>query len=156
MKYLTLRRLEKMGACHEALKVFKEKYGKRTLMKEVIKYFDETGREDWLVWLLTQEPKLTRAFIENGADVHASDDAALRWAAREGHLEVVKFLIENEANVHASNDAALCWAAREGHSKVVKFLIEKGADVHASDDAALRWARILGHTEMTEFLEQAC
>ena len=33
-----------------------------------------------------------RALIKEGADIHAWDDVALRWAASNGHLEVVKLL----------------------------------------------------------------
>jgi len=34
----------------------------------------------------------------------------LEWAAENGHLEVVRFLIESGANIHAENDYALRWA----------------------------------------------
>jgi len=30
--------------------------------------------------------------MDRGANVHADDNCALRWAARYGHLEVVEFL----------------------------------------------------------------
>ena len=33
--------------------------------------------------------------VENGADIRACDDYALRWSAENGHLEVVKYLEEN-------------------------------------------------------------
>jgi ankyrin repeat protein len=44
------------------------------------------------------------------------------WAARAGHLEVVKFLSENR-NEGCTTDA-INWAARAGHLEVVKFLSE--------------------------------
>jgi len=156
MKYLTRRKLEKMEACPEALKVFKERFGKRAFIREVVKYLNETGKENWQIWLLAQKLKLTAAFIENGADIHTSNDQALLLAAYEGHLEVVKLLIKNGANVHTRNDEALSFAAREGHFKVVKFLIKNGADVHTRNDRALREAKRMGHTGVTELLEQVC
>ena len=33
-----------------------------------------------------------KELVEQGADIHADDDLALRWAAENGHLEVVKYL----------------------------------------------------------------
>src|SRR5438045_5574434 len=31
--------------------------------------------------------------VEHGAEIHTGHDRALRWAARNGHLEVVKYLV---------------------------------------------------------------
>ena len=50
----------------------------------------------------------------------------LHHGAENGHLEVVKYLVENGADIHANNDHALRWSARFGHLEVVKYLIEKG------------------------------
>lgn len=36
--------------------------------------------------------QLVRICIENGADVHARDNAALRRASYNGHIQVVKYL----------------------------------------------------------------
>ena len=58
----------------------------------------------------------------------------LQYAAREGHVDIVKMLIENDAKVNATdfNDCtALHHAARGGHVDVVKVLIQNGADVNA-------------------------
>jgi ankyrin repeat protein len=44
------------------------------------------------------------------------------WAARAGHLEVVKFLSENREEGCTTD--AMDWAARAGHLEVVKFLSE--------------------------------
>ena len=41
---------------------------------------------------------------EHGADVHANDDYALRWAARFGHVNTVKVLLDKGAYVHAEDD----------------------------------------------------
>jgi len=56
-------------------------------------------------------------------------------------LEVVKFLVENGANIHAKNDHALKLAAANGHFEIVKYLIVKGANFHALNDQALRYAQ---------------
>jgi hypothetical protein len=52
----------------------------------------------------------------------ARDDFALRWAARYGHLETVKYLVSAGANVRARDDCALQWAAEKGHTAVVDYL----------------------------------
>jgi ankyrin repeat protein len=87
-----------------------------------------------------------------GADVHADNDGALRWASYNGHTEMVKVLLAADADVHADNDGALRWASDEGHTEVVKVLLAAGADVHAKNDWALRWASDKGHTEVVKVL----
>ena len=55
------------------------------------------------------------------------------------NVDTFKYLIENDANIHADNDCALQWSAREGNLDVVQFLVENGADIHANNDSALRY-----------------
>jgi hypothetical protein len=43
-------------------------------------------------------------------------------ASREGCLEVVRLLLENGADVHAYDDEALRWASENGNLKVVALL----------------------------------
>ncbi len=38
----------------------------------------------------------------------------LAFASMHGYLEIVKFLVESGANIHANNDKALRWAAGAG------------------------------------------
>ena len=91
--------------------------------------------------------------VKAGANVHADNDAALRWSANNGHLEVVKALIEAGADVHAGDDYALRWSAENGHIEVVKVLVKAGADVHADDDYALRWSADNGQLEVANYLK---
>ena len=88
-----------------------------------------------------------------GADVRAWSDYALRYAANNGHLEVVKYLIDKGADVRAWSDYALRLAANNGHLEVVKYLIDKGADVRALNDYALRYAAFNGHLEVVKYLK---
>ena len=60
--------------------------------------------------------------IEHGANIHTNDDEALRWAAENGHLDVVKYLVEEGASIHANDDEALKWATDKGHADVVEYL----------------------------------
>ena len=67
-------------------------------------------------------------------------DAALTRAVLFERRDIVKYLIENGANVHAENDYALRWTARAGHFDLVRLLVAKGANIHAENDYALLWA----------------
>jgi len=102
----------------------------------------------------SNSPECVKWLLNNGYDVHAKDDYALRYASRYDHLEVVKVLLEKGADAHAQNDGALRWASEKGHLEVVKLLLDAGADVHADDDVALRWASTKGHLEVVELLKQ--
>ena len=90
--------------------------------------------------------------IDNGADIHANNDGALRWAAENGYLEIVKYLVDNGADLHAGDDYALRLAALNGYWEIVKYLVDNGADIHASDGCALRLAARNGHLEIVKYL----
>ena len=66
--------------------------------------------------------------IDQGINIHAYNDKALRWVSDNGHIDVVKFLVENGADIHALDDYALRWASLNGHSDVVKFLTPRMID----------------------------
>ena len=96
--------------------------------------------------------ELVKYLLEQGANLHAENDDALRSAAVSGHLEVVKYLLEQGANLHAVNDDALQLAAHNGHLKVVKHLLEQGANLHVVNNWALRWAAHKGHLNVVKCL----
>ena len=50
-----------------------------------------------------------RYLVEQGANLRAYDDYALRLAAWYGHLEVVKYLLEQGANLHAKTTVHFDW-----------------------------------------------
>ena len=72
--------------------------------------------------MLLKSTETFNILIKDGANIHAYDDYALRWAAENEHLDVIKYLVENGADIHAYYDYALRWAAGEGHLDVVKYL----------------------------------
>ena len=96
---------------------------------------------------------IIKKLIEQGANIHAEDDYAIRWAAWNGHLETVKYLVSQGANVHAGNDKAIKWAAQNGHLETVKYLVSQGANVSARDDYAIKWAAHNGHLETVKYLK---
>ena len=69
---------------------------------------------------------IIKCLVENGADIHAWEDYALRCACSYGQLDMVKYLIEKGANIHAYNDEALRYATGNGYLEIVEYLIEKG------------------------------
>ena len=87
-------------------------------------------------------------FIEESINIHADNDYALIYAAKNEYLEVVRYLIENGADIHADNDWALICAAQNGHLEVVKYLIDKGA----KNDYVLQSAAQDGHLEVVRYL----
>lgn len=71
--------------------------------------------------------EVVRLLINEGADVTAFENHAIRHAAGAGQVEIVRLLIEAGADVTALNNCALRWAADEGHTEVVSLLTEAGA-----------------------------
>ncbi len=78
--------------------------------------------------------------MENGADVHARNDAALCNAASFGRLEVVGPPFGHDAGVQSSGILALKFAAKEGHMEVLCNLLENGAEVQANDNEVRKQA----------------
>lgn len=78
--------------------------------------------------------KKVRSLLKQGADIHILDDLAVRLAAENGHLRVVRYLVETTgpeqgANIHSNNDYALYQASVRGHLPVVQYLVEQGANI---------------------------
>ncbi|KAJ3279991.1 hypothetical protein HK104_001014 [Borealophlyctis nickersoniae] len=90
------------------------------------------GKECCLIWAAKKgHLEVVRWVLQSGADVHAKDDAALRAAAGKGHLDVVRLLLASGANVHAHHDMAFLSAVKEGHLEMVRLLWESGDGVQA-------------------------
>jgi len=94
MKFITLKLLEKLGACDDARIAFEREFGakERVTPKKLIEAMRRLDRLSWEGWLLGQNVSLTELLFKYGADVHARDDYALSWAAAGGHTEVVELL----------------------------------------------------------------
>lgn len=95
---------------------------------------------------------VVKYLVEQGSDIHAWDDIALRLAASNGHTEIVKYLVEHGADIHAFDESALRLAAENGNTEIVKYLVEHGADIYARGNEALCWAASNGHTEVVKYL----
>jgi len=96
--------------------------------------------------------EIVKYLVENGANIHAKNDQALRNASYYGDLEIVKYLVKNGADIHVRNDEALRNACYKGQLEVVKYLVKNGADIHVRNDQALRWASYYGYFEIVKYL----
>lgn len=101
-----------------------------------------------------------KMFIQHGANIHIKEGLPLRWAAENGHLDIVRYLTDLNVNTHVGNKldihirdgCALKWASRNGHSKIVEHLIHHNANVHVDEDCPLRWSSEYGHFDVVECL----
>lgn len=89
----------------------------------------------------------------------ANKRGALHFAAREGKIEMCKFLVQDlklDINVQDEDgDTPLHHAARQGHTATAKYLIERGADIAASSElgaTALHHSAGIGDIELLKFL----
>jgi ankyrin repeat protein len=128
---LNINYLKEIGACSEAIKYYKKKYGKEEV--EVMAAYNE-AEIDWQVWFMgNAELDVVLHLINNGADVNASSnngDTALMWASRFGHIDIARLLIDNSADVNAKDDngrTALKYASNNGHTDIIELLKSKGA-----------------------------
>jgi len=95
-----------------------------------------------------------------GERVSANPQVWFRYAAGNGHLEMVKYLVEKfeltAGDVRSRDNHALRCAAANGHIEMVQYLVEKfeltAEDARANDNVVLRWAASNGHLEMVQYL----
>jgi ankyrin repeat protein len=66
---------------------------------------------------------------------------SLRWAAREGHIEVVRLLLEHGADTKAKNMRALRWAVLHNSHEIVQMLCDN-IEVDATPFLTLSLERI--------------
>ncbi|BCS83652.1 putative ankyrin repeat protein [Cotonvirus japonicus] len=72
---------------------------------------------------------IVKLLVENNisnvkVDIHASHDYALRWSARNNHLEVFEYLIQNKANISAKNNYVIRYAIEYNRKNLLKILFK--------------------------------
>ncbi|XP_031344795.1 ankyrin repeat domain-containing protein 39-like [Photinus pyralis] len=119
------------------------------------------------VWPAAQfgDLKKVQKLINNGVDVDLRDSAgytSLHYAARNGHLDVCKFLIQSKADINAVTRSgrvtALHRACTAGQLDVVNFLIECKANIAIRDSdgkTVLHRAAQANHLEISKILTSA-
>ena len=103
--------------------------------------------------------QVVQLLLENGAEIstkigygESNESSALRFAAINGHTEVMQALLKKGASSLAS---ALHEAAKGGHVRAVELLLEYGADILGRDRnglTALHEAAWLGWVDVVQFL----
>ncbi|GBG31240.1 Ankyrin repeat domain-containing protein 17 [Hondaea fermentalgiana] len=88
---------------------------------------------------LVHECKLDPVNASQKARRGYSMRTALHWAARNGHMDVVRWLVEDQASpadaVTGDGTTPLCFAAWQGHVEVCKYLIEKAGASPATSNS---------------------
>lgn len=97
---------------------------------------------------------LLRSYVSAGANVHADNDLALRYAADFGQTESVEFLLGHGAYIHAANDAALRWSAFFGDTATVCLLLSKGAGTKKTKVESMCNAVLQNHYDTVELFLQ--
>lgn len=87
---------------------------------------------------------------DNKFPVHFS---ALKYSARYGHLEQLKYLLQFYA-ISDHDDKLFRTAAEYNQIDIVKYLISQGAQIHARADEPLKWAVENRNRDLVEFLIQ--
>jgi ankyrin repeat protein len=75
------------------------------------------------------DTQMISLLIKGGAK-SLDKDKALRFAAKEGHLDSVKLLPKAGADIHDDYEFAAVYAAQKGHTEVLEYLLDKGCDVN--------------------------
>lgn len=110
------------------------------------------------------EKVVADALTEKGVDVHTADKdgiTPLHLAAKNGQIEMVKFLIKRGANVNAQSAVNKltplhCAAVRKNNKEIIEILIKKGANVNALDESKntpLHSASAEGHNSCQEVIK---
>src|SRR3990167_6105996 len=89
-----------------------------------------------------------KSLVEQGADIHAENEEALRFVSKNGNIDVVKYLVDNGADINAQDNYALIWASLSGYIGIVKYLVEHGANIHAEGNKALLLASKYGKLDV--------
>lgn len=145
MIFLTLGKLKRLDTDLQDgcafLRWFKETYGVITTVSAICRRFQNPEWNDWgrkefpdhLVWLLSQEIRLTRACIKRGVDVNTVDkfgSTALHCAIRYRRTGLVRCLLKKRAKwnvVDNNGKTPLSLAKLFLRNKATKLLKERGA-----------------------------
>jgi len=96
-------------------------------------------------------PTVVSALLSVGANVHAWDNYALRWAARRGRTDIAKLLLEHGADISSCDNEALRSAAFYFDVDTIKVLVEHGTNV----EETITYMKICNyHPKTIDLLEQ--
>ena len=99
---------------------------------------------------------LSWLFYLKKVDPSVDYNHAIRYASRNGHLEVVKLLLQDKrVDPSAGDNYAIRKASENGHLEVVKLLLQdEKVDPSAGNNEAIRYASTHNHPEVVKLLLQ--
>lgn len=108
-------------------------------------------------------PLIHDAILYTGSHIIEEDGfAPFRWACRNGHYEIVKYLCEvmdaetRERAIESTQNYGLRFAAENGHADIVFLLLQYDADPYVNHMAPLKKALTYGHKDVVWHLLPYC
>ena len=99
-RYITLKYLKAINACRPAQYTFKEVFGERALIADIVRALHKWRHYNWEGWLLACAGKdIVGAMLMDGAHINVRSGYALRWAAWDRNRSRAKLLLERGARI---------------------------------------------------------
>ena len=101
---------------------------------------DREGNTLLMLAVREKRPQLVTIFIQARARLNLRNmhgDTALKIAAYQGHLGMVRELVEAGAEIDTEGWAPLIYAAFNGHDEIVAFLLQQGARIDARSESGM-------------------
>jgi hypothetical protein len=120
--------------------------------------FAQTAYEDILKAVQVNDLPAVQTLLSRGMEVDTADqdgNSLLMIAAREGHLELVRFLVGQKANLDARNrfgETAIMLASLKGKIHAVIELSARGAKIAHSGWTPLHYCAWEGKADICQFL----
>jgi ankyrin repeat protein len=95
---------------------------------------------------------IVKKSLEDGADIHTSNDKPLRDSCFGDHVEVAKYLIKSGADIHVGKDTCLYHACIHGKINIVKLLLDNGVDPDARDGECIERAVFFNNIDIVKLL----
>ena len=129
----------------DAFQVYKKEYACKDLPTTIQALCDKA---------LDGDINAVRCLLRAGVNPGGYENSAIKMAAREGRLEVVRLLLSDKrVDPSTRTNFAIKMAAENGHLEVVKLLLQDPrVDPSDGGDYAIRRAATNGHLELVELL----
>ena len=97
--------------------------------------------------------EIVKYLVEQGADITGNKGEPIRNSILSMHVEITKYLLKRGAFIYNIN-SALKWAIKEGGLEMVKCLVEQGADIYDDEyePGPLAIAYENGHSEIVAWI----
>ena len=124
--------------------------GELDKLKIICSYLDENGKN--------AKYNLDIAGYRPNCIWDYSDNYAIRYACRNGKIDIVKYLMENWSHlidITAEDNYAIRNACANGHINLIVYLMENWShliDISAVKNYAIRWACFRGHLLLVKYL----